>query len=241
MSASLSSRAAGSKPAGDPAPAPARRRRAPVVRPIQGLRPYDRCAGGPPHKSNFAGGGRRYPFGDATIPAAPGWTCACCTATMAVPALWSAHDDEPHREEADRQAPQPAAHPGAQGAADHHRGGGGGPGPRRRRRAAGRDRRRPDRPALDEVRPHVLQAAQAQAARPKAERAPERIISTGSGLRGPRTVIVERRATRPWSSAASAPARRPPLRLARRLRGGLRLPPVGVPPDGVAQTPAFER
>ena len=49
----------------------------------------------------------------------------------------------------------------------------------------------------DEVRPHVLQAAQALAAKPKLERAPERIISTGSGLRGPRTVIVERRAGRP--------------------------------------------
>ncbi len=47
----------------------------------------------------------------------------------------------------------------------------------------------------DEVRPHVLQAA--QAAKPKLDRAPERIISTGSGLRGPRTVIVERRAGRP--------------------------------------------
>ncbi|MCF4123959.1 hypothetical protein [Methylobacterium sp. SyP6R] len=48
----------------------------------------------------------------------------------------------------------------------------------------------------EEVRPHVLQAAQAQAAK-KTERAPERIISTGGGLRGPRTVIVERRAGRP--------------------------------------------
>jgi hypothetical protein len=44
----------------------------------------------------------------------------------------------------------------------------------------------------DEVRPHVLQAA-----RPKTLRAPERIISSGSGLRGPRTVVVERKVVRP--------------------------------------------
>ncbi|KMO09897.1 hypothetical protein [Methylobacterium platani] len=48
----------------------------------------------------------------------------------------------------------------------------------------------------EEVRPHVLQAAQVLAAKPR-ERAPERIISAGSGLRAPRTVIVERRAGRP--------------------------------------------
>ncbi|KMO30239.1 hypothetical protein VQ02_28340 [Methylobacterium variabile] len=54
----------------------------------------------------------------------------------------------------------------------------------------------------DEVRPHVLQAA-----KPKPERAPERIISTGSGLRGPRTVIVERRAGRPLVERRT----RPPL------------------------------
>ncbi len=47
----------------------------------------------------------------------------------------------------------------------------------------------------EDVRPHVLQAAKTLAAKPKT--APERIISTGSGLRGPRTVIVERRAGRP--------------------------------------------
>ncbi|MFE1603224.1 hypothetical protein [Methylobacterium sp. ID0610] len=44
----------------------------------------------------------------------------------------------------------------------------------------------------DEVRPHVLKAV-----KPKADRAPERIISTGSGLRGPRTVVVERKIARP--------------------------------------------
>ncbi|MEH3147768.1 MAG: hypothetical protein PGN34_21045 [Methylobacterium frigidaeris] len=44
----------------------------------------------------------------------------------------------------------------------------------------------------EEVRPHVLQAA-----RPKSARAPERIISSGSGLRGPRTVVVERKVGRP--------------------------------------------
>ena len=43
----------------------------------------------------------------------------------------------------------------------------------------------------DEVRPHVLAAAKA-----KPERAPERILTTGSPNRAPRTVIVERR-TRP--------------------------------------------
>ena len=47
----------------------------------------------------------------------------------------------------------------------------------------------------DEVRPHVLAAAQARAtARP--ERMPERILSQGGPSRAPRTVIVERR-TRP--------------------------------------------
>ena len=59
----------------------------------------------------------------------------------------------------------------------------------------------------EEVRPHVLQAAQVQAAKPRTERAPERIISTGSGLRGPRTVIVERRAGRPLVERRT----RPPL------------------------------
>ncbi|ACL56121.1 conserved hypothetical protein [Methylobacterium nodulans ORS 2060] len=44
----------------------------------------------------------------------------------------------------------------------------------------------------DEVRPHVLKAA-----KPRPDRAPERIISTGSGMRGPRTVIVERKVGRP--------------------------------------------
>lgn len=43
----------------------------------------------------------------------------------------------------------------------------------------------------DEVRPHVLAAAQA-----KPEKAPERILTAGSPSRAPRTVIVERR-TRP--------------------------------------------
>ncbi|TNC11446.1 hypothetical protein FF100_20220 [Methylobacterium terricola] len=57
----------------------------------------------------------------------------------------------------------------------------------------------------DEVRPHVLQAAKTLASKPKA--APERIISTGSGLRGPRTVIVERRAGRPLVERRT----RPPL------------------------------
>ncbi|GJD52558.1 hypothetical protein OPKNFCMD_5324 [Methylobacterium crusticola] len=54
----------------------------------------------------------------------------------------------------------------------------------------------------EEVRPHVLQAV-----RPKAERNPERIISTGNGLRGPRTVIVERRVGRPMVERRT----RPPL------------------------------
>ncbi|KQP61755.1 hypothetical protein ASG40_03735 [Methylobacterium sp. Leaf399] len=44
---------------------------------------------------------------------------------------------------------------------------------------------------LDEVRPHVLEAAKA-----RPERQPERILSTGTPNRPPRTVIVERR-TRP--------------------------------------------
>ncbi|GJE25440.1 hypothetical protein [Methylobacterium organophilum] len=44
---------------------------------------------------------------------------------------------------------------------------------------------------VDEVRPHVLEAAKAKA---KPERAPERIMTPGNPSRGPRTVIVERRA-----------------------------------------------
>ncbi|MBX9933868.1 MAG: hypothetical protein K2Y56_20490 [Methylobacterium sp.] len=45
--------------------------------------------------------------------------------------------------------------------------------------------------SLDEVRPHVIAASKA-----KPERQPERILSTGTQNRPPRTVIVERR-TRP--------------------------------------------
>jgi hypothetical protein len=52
----------------------------------------------------------------------------------------------------------------------------------------------------DEVRPHVLQAA-----RPRSERAPERIISSGNGLRGPRTVIVERKVGRPLAERRTRP------------------------------------
>lgn len=44
---------------------------------------------------------------------------------------------------------------------------------------------------VDEVRPHVVEAAKA-----RPERGPERILSAGSPSRAPRTVIVERR-TRP--------------------------------------------